>query len=171
MTSKGGDIEPAGRLAAEREKSLKVSDGMGRWDYMTEPAVIDLTSRLDAARYQVWLERAARRTSHPGVRRLIADVSAELRALGPVDRELESVVLGALASVAAALDVERLRARRAHPAAGLRLIDAGPVAGRRRRDRWGGAVTSAPWLANWQPRTSSSWTSSSTSCASATTGS
>lgn len=55
-----------------------------------------------------WLDRAARATVNPGILRLIEDVGRELRELGPIDTEMVAVVHGALESVAAALDTDRL---------------------------------------------------------------
>ncbi len=69
---------------------------MGRWDYMTHPA----------SRYHRWLEDARDATSNPAVHRLIDEIHADLTALGPFGAEVTSVVRGAMASVAAAIDVD-----------------------------------------------------------------
>jgi len=57
-----------------------------------------------AARYHRWLEDARDATSNPAVHRLIDEIHADLTALGPFGSEVASVVRGALASVAAAID-------------------------------------------------------------------
>ena len=52
-----------------------------------------------------WLERMQESTTDQGVRLLIDDVRDDLWAVGSVEGELGDLVLGALASVAAAVDV------------------------------------------------------------------
>ena len=59
-----------------------------------------------AARYHHWLEEARTATTNPALHRLIDDIHADLAALGPFGNELASVVRGALASVAAAIELD-----------------------------------------------------------------
>lgn len=81
---------------------------------MSTSALFDITSHpacqlvpcLDTNRYQRWLDEASRMTRNPGVLRLIEDIADDLRALGPIDHEMEEIVLGALESVASAIHVE-----------------------------------------------------------------
>ncbi len=54
-----------------------------------------------------WLEDAMERAETAQTRRLIADVLGDVRALGPIDDDLVELVIGALASVDAALDLDR----------------------------------------------------------------
>ena len=60
-----------------------------------------------AARYHRWLEDARDATTNPAVHRLIDELHADLTALGPFGSEVASVVRGAMASVAAAIDIEQ----------------------------------------------------------------
>lgn len=58
-----------------------------------------------------WLEEAHESTNEPGLRRLIEETIDELWDLGSAEGELGDLVLGALNSVAAALDVDTLLQR------------------------------------------------------------
>ena len=60
-----------------------------------------------AASYHRWLEDAREATNNPAVHRLIDELHADLTALGPFGAEVASVVRGALASVASAIDFDR----------------------------------------------------------------
>ncbi len=60
-----------------------------------------------AARYHRWLEDAREATTSPTVHRLIDELHADLHALGPFGAEVASVVRGALASVATAIELDR----------------------------------------------------------------
>lgn len=60
-----------------------------------------------AARYHRWLEDARDATANPAVHRLIDELHADLTALGPFGSEVASVVRGALASIAAVIDVDQ----------------------------------------------------------------
>lgn len=53
-----------------------------------------------------WLEQALERAETAQTRRLIADVLGDVRALGPIDDDLVELVIGALASVDVALDLD-----------------------------------------------------------------
>lgn len=55
-----------------------------------------------------WLEDAMERAETAQTRRLIADVLGDVRALGPIDDDLVELVIGALASVDAAMDLDAL---------------------------------------------------------------
>lgn len=56
-----------------------------------------------------WLERALERAETAQTRRLINDVLGDVRALGPIDDDLVELVVGALASVDAAMDLDGTR--------------------------------------------------------------
>jgi hypothetical protein len=56
--------------------------------------------------YQVWLECALERATTASTRRLIGDVLEDISVMGPIDEELESLVIGALASVECALECD-----------------------------------------------------------------
>ena len=63
---------------------------------------------LNFMRCHRWLEEAYASTDRPDVRRLIDEVMDELWALGSVDGELGELVLGALESVSAAVEIGSL---------------------------------------------------------------
>lgn len=54
--------------------------------------------------YRVWLECAFERATTAATRRLIEDVLDDISMIGPVDSELDALVIGALASVESALE-------------------------------------------------------------------
>lgn len=66
------------------------------------------TAGLSFMRCHQWLEEAYESTTDHGIRRLIEDVMDDLWALGSVEGELGDLVIGALESVAAAMEVESL---------------------------------------------------------------
>lgn len=75
----------------------------------------EIRSRLDVEtagvsfmRCHQWLEEAYESTTDQGIRRLIEDVMDDLWALGSVEGELGDLVIGALESVAVAMEVESL---------------------------------------------------------------
>ena len=80
----------------------------------SETVIIDLTDRLDARRCLQWLAEVRKRTADRALHRLVDDVSNELRMLidaaGHLAEELTDLVVGAMASVEAALDVATIRA-------------------------------------------------------------
>jgi hypothetical protein len=55
-----------------------------------------------------WLEQAQESTTDRGLRLLLDDVIDDLWSVGSIDGELGEMVLGALASVASALEVNQL---------------------------------------------------------------
>ncbi|MGH1503326.1 MAG: hypothetical protein ACRBI6_07210 [Acidimicrobiales bacterium] len=75
----------------------------------------DLTDRIDVRRCQQWLRDARGRTADGAVHRLIDDVADELRMVaafaGGVADDMTDVVIGALASVEAAVEVAALSKR------------------------------------------------------------
>lgn len=54
--------------------------------------------------YRVWLECAFERATTAATRRLIEDVLDDISMIGPIDDELDSLVVNALASVESALE-------------------------------------------------------------------
>lgn len=56
--------------------------------------------------YQVWLECAFERATTASTRRLIEDVLDDISLIGPIDNELDDLVIGALASVESALECD-----------------------------------------------------------------
>lgn len=56
--------------------------------------------------YQVWLECAFERATTASTRRLIADVLDDINLIGPIDDELDELVIGALASVESAIECD-----------------------------------------------------------------
>jgi len=56
--------------------------------------------------YQVWLECAFERATTASTRRLIEDVLDDISLIGPIDEELDDLVIGALASVESALECD-----------------------------------------------------------------
>ncbi len=56
--------------------------------------------------YQVWLECAFERATTASTRRLIEDVLDDISLIGPIDDELDDMVVGALASVESALQCD-----------------------------------------------------------------
>ncbi len=66
------------------------------------------TAGLSFIRCHQWLEEAYESTTDQGIRRLIEDVMDDLWTLGSVEGELGDLVIGALESVAAAMEVESL---------------------------------------------------------------
>lgn len=72
---------------------------------MRNESIIDLTDRLDPRRCEQWLSEMRRRTTDHGVHRLIDDVRSELALLGELAVDLSDVVVGALASVEAAVEL------------------------------------------------------------------
>lgn len=56
--------------------------------------------------YQIWLECAFERATTASTRRLIEDVLDDISAIGPIDDELDALVIGALASVESALECD-----------------------------------------------------------------
>ena len=56
--------------------------------------------------FQIWLECAFERATTASTRRLIEDVIDDIAVIGPVDDELEALVVGALASVESALECD-----------------------------------------------------------------
>ena len=56
--------------------------------------------------YQVWLECAFERATTASTRRLIEDVIDDISLIGPIDAELDELVIGALASVESALECD-----------------------------------------------------------------
>lgn len=68
------------------------------------------TAGLNFMRCHQWLEEAYESTTNVGIRRLIDDVMDELWAIGSVDGELGEMVIGALESVASALEVDSMLA-------------------------------------------------------------
>jgi len=56
--------------------------------------------------FQVWLECAFERATTASTRRLIEDVIDDISLVGPIDDELNELVLGALASVESALECD-----------------------------------------------------------------
>ncbi len=81
----------------------------------SETVLIDLTDRIDARRCHDWLRDARSRTADGVVHRLIDDVADELRLMGAfagdLADEMTDLVVGALASVEAALEVAALPRR------------------------------------------------------------
>ncbi len=57
--------------------------------------------------YQVWLECAFERATTASTRRLIEDVLDDISLIGPIDDELDDIVVGALASVESALQYNK----------------------------------------------------------------
>ena len=78
----------------------------------SETVLIDLTDRIDAGRCFQWLREARSQTTDGTVHRLIDDVADELRMVaafaGGVADDMSEVVIGALASVEAAVEVAAL---------------------------------------------------------------
>lgn len=64
------------------------------------------SAALLPAACEAWLHRAYSRADSAATRRLVADVLDDVRAIGDIDDELTDLVIGALASVEAALDLE-----------------------------------------------------------------
>lgn len=56
--------------------------------------------------YQVWLECAFERATTASTRRLIEDVIDDISLIGPIDHELDDLVIDALASVESALECD-----------------------------------------------------------------
>lgn len=56
--------------------------------------------------YQVWLECAFERATTASTRRLIEDILDDISLIGPIDDELDVLVIGALASVESALECD-----------------------------------------------------------------
>ncbi len=56
--------------------------------------------------YQLWLECAFERATTASTRRLIEDVLDDISLIGPIDDELDDLVIGALASVESALECD-----------------------------------------------------------------
>lgn len=67
-----------------------------------------MTPTLLPAHCETWLREAYLRAQTAATRRLVADVLDDVRAIGEIDDELTDMIIGALASVEAALDVECL---------------------------------------------------------------
>lgn len=63
------------------------------------------SGRLNRA-YQVWLECAFERATTASTRRLIEDVLDDINLIGPIDDDLDDLVIGALASVESALECD-----------------------------------------------------------------
>lgn len=57
--------------------------------------------------YQVWLECAFERATTAATRRLIEDVLDDIATIGPIDDELDALVVEALASVESALELDQ----------------------------------------------------------------
>ncbi len=57
---------------------------------------------------EAWLRQAYLRAQSAATQRLVSDVLDDVKAIGEIDDELTELILGALASVEAALDLERL---------------------------------------------------------------
>lgn len=55
---------------------------------------------------RIWLECAFERATTASTRRLIEDVLGDIDLIGPVDDELDELVIGALASVETALECD-----------------------------------------------------------------
>lgn len=55
---------------------------------------------------EAWLRRAYERADTAATRRLVTDVLDDVRAIGHIDDELTDVVIGALASIETALELE-----------------------------------------------------------------
>lgn len=64
------------------------------------------SAALLPAACEAWLRRAYERADTAATRRLVADVLDDVRAIGEIDDELTELVIGALASVEAALEHE-----------------------------------------------------------------
>jgi len=56
--------------------------------------------------YRIWLECAFERATTASTRRLIEDVLDDISLIGPIDDELDVLVVGALASVESALECD-----------------------------------------------------------------
>lgn len=56
--------------------------------------------------YRIWLECAFERAATASTRRLIEDVLDDIATIGPIDDELNSLVIGALASIESALECD-----------------------------------------------------------------
>lgn len=56
--------------------------------------------------YQIWLECAYERATTASTRRLISDVMDDISLVGPIDDELDELIIGALASVESALEID-----------------------------------------------------------------
>lgn len=56
--------------------------------------------------HQLWLECAFERATTASTRRLIEDVLNDISLIGPIDDELDDLVIGALASVESALECD-----------------------------------------------------------------
>lgn len=73
--------------------------------------VIDPIARLELARYRGWLDEAYASATSDAVRALITEVYQDLQALAAAGaenvRELGETIVGALASVLAALDTDQ----------------------------------------------------------------
>lgn len=59
--------------------------------------------------YRIWLECAFERAATASTRRLIEDVLDDISVIGPIDDELQELVIGALASVESALECDEQR--------------------------------------------------------------
>ncbi len=102
MTSSLGHPAPLTTVSLDQ---IGVMDLLSLVEHAPTPEVGSESGHSTRA-YRIWLECAFERASTASTRRLIEDVLDDIASIGPIDDELTEMVVGALASVEAALECE-----------------------------------------------------------------
>lgn len=95
LTTRSLDVGPLDQVP--------VTDLLALVEHAPSVAIGGDSGRTNRA-YQVWLECAFERATTSATRRLIEDVLDDISMIGPVDDELDALVVNALASVESALE-------------------------------------------------------------------